>query len=206
MNWTHPAPAGYPSATRPSAVCSRSCCWQPPASTIPPAATFRPPSARTARPETARRTTPTPFSGPSMPGPATWFFPAGSTALPVRSSSIWTAWGSPRLAGRGTAEIVMAGPGPAFRIVGTHQGTADPHTVQPNVWQKQRMPTIDGLGITGDHDEACRRRSQRHAGTGRFASPRPAGSACRSACQTESQRDRDGLPPVREPRRGALPG
>ncbi|HUT90058.1 MAG TPA: right-handed parallel beta-helix repeat-containing protein [Thermoguttaceae bacterium] len=58
------------------------------------------------------------------------------------------------LSGSGTARIVMAGPGPAVRFVGTHQGTADPPTVQPNVWEHERMPTVDGLEIVGDHEEA----------------------------------------------------
>ena len=34
----------------------------------------------------------------------------------------------------GTAKIVMDGPGPALRMVGTHQGTADPPSFKPNVW------------------------------------------------------------------------
>jgi len=57
--------------------------------------------------------------------------------------------------GGGTARIVMAGAGPALRLVGTHQGTASPASVQPNVWQRQRTPMIDGLEIVGDHEEAC---------------------------------------------------
>lgn len=59
------------------------------------------------------------------------------------------------LRGWGWLRIVMDGPGPALRIIGTHQGTADPQSVQPNVWEKQRMPAIDGLEIVGNHPEAC---------------------------------------------------
>lgn len=58
------------------------------------------------------------------------------------------------LAGNGVARIVMAGPGPAIRLIGTHQGTADPSSFRPNVWERQRTPTIDGLEIVGDHPEA----------------------------------------------------
>jgi hypothetical protein len=55
----------------------------------------------------------------------------------------------------GSARLVMAGPGPAIRFVGTHRtGSAAPNTVQPNVWDKQRMPTVEGLGIEGAHAEA----------------------------------------------------
>lgn len=59
------------------------------------------------------------------------------------------------LVGDGTARVVMAGPGPAFRFVGTHGGTADPATVKDNVWSQQRTPTVTGLEIVGDHAEAC---------------------------------------------------
>lgn len=54
----------------------------------------------------------------------------------------------------GTARLVMAGPGPALRFRGTHAGTADPQTVQPNVWERQRMPVVQGLAIVGAHPEA----------------------------------------------------
>lgn len=54
----------------------------------------------------------------------------------------------------GTAKIVMAGAGPAFKFVGTHEGTASPDTMKPNIWQRQRMPLVDGLAIEGEHPEA----------------------------------------------------
>ncbi len=58
------------------------------------------------------------------------------------------------IVGDGTARIVMAGPGPALRFIGTHQGTAGPDTVKDNVWQRQRAPTVAGLEIVGAHPEA----------------------------------------------------
>jgi Periplasmic copper-binding protein (NosD)/Pectate lyase superfamily protein len=55
----------------------------------------------------------------------------------------------------GSARLVMAGPGPAIRFVGTHlTGSADPGTVGANVWDRQRMPTVEGLAIIGEHAEA----------------------------------------------------
>ncbi len=54
----------------------------------------------------------------------------------------------------GVATIVMDGPGPAIRIVGTHFKSAGPEGFEDRVWQKQRMPLIDGIGITATHDEA----------------------------------------------------
>jgi hypothetical protein len=54
----------------------------------------------------------------------------------------------------GTGTVVMAGPGPAFRILGTHQGTSDPDTVSDQVARLQRMPTVQDLVIEGAHPEA----------------------------------------------------
>ncbi len=59
------------------------------------------------------------------------------------------------LAGDGVAQIVMAGPGPALRFVGTHDGTAAPATVRPNVWKNERTPSVDAIEIVGDHPQAC---------------------------------------------------
>jgi hypothetical protein len=61
----------------------------------------------------------------------------------------WTSF-----VGDGAARIVMAGPGPAIRFVGTHEGTADPASVKENVWKSQRMPRVSGLEIIGGHPEA----------------------------------------------------
>lgn len=57
------------------------------------------------------------------------------------------------LRGDGTARIVMAGAGPAFKFVGTHTGTAAPQTVNAQVWN-ERMPSVEGLEIVGEHDKA----------------------------------------------------
>jgi hypothetical protein len=57
--------------------------------------------------------------------------------------------------GGGVARLVMAGPGPALKFLGTHlQGSADPNSFQPNVWLKQRMPVVDGVEFIGDHPDA----------------------------------------------------
>jgi hypothetical protein len=52
------------------------------------------------------------------------------------------------------ARVVMTGPGPAFRFVGSHAGTAAPATVKPGVWAKERMPGVDGVEIVGGHADA----------------------------------------------------
>ncbi|MFC1605011.1 right-handed parallel beta-helix repeat-containing protein [Planctomycetota bacterium] len=58
------------------------------------------------------------------------------------------------LSGGGVARIVMAGPGPALKFVGTHFKSADPESFAENVWQRQRMPLVDAIGIDGGHPEA----------------------------------------------------
>ncbi|MDZ4850284.1 MAG: right-handed parallel beta-helix repeat-containing protein [Pirellulaceae bacterium] len=59
------------------------------------------------------------------------------------------------LSGDGVARFIMEAAGPAFRIVGTHGGTADPKSVEDKVWDRQRAPMIDGIEILGNHPEAC---------------------------------------------------
>lgn len=58
------------------------------------------------------------------------------------------------ISGNGTARIIMAGEGPAFRFIGTHTGTANPASFDDNVWERQRMPLIDGIEIVGAHPQA----------------------------------------------------
>jgi hypothetical protein len=54
----------------------------------------------------------------------------------------------------GTAKIVMKGAGPAFRLSGNHEGTADPASMKPGIWRNQRMATIADIEIEGAHAEA----------------------------------------------------
>lgn len=54
----------------------------------------------------------------------------------------------------GTATVMMTGPGPAFRLTGNHKGTGDPGSVQPDTWNRERMPGIRNIAIEGSHPEA----------------------------------------------------
>tara|TARA_B100000029_G_scaffold294995_1_gene288324 strand:+ start:405 stop:1787 length:1383 start_codon:yes stop_codon:yes gene_type:complete len=54
----------------------------------------------------------------------------------------------------GTSRIIMDGPGPALRIVGDHQGTAQPKSYQEHTWEKERFPTVTGIEILGRHARA----------------------------------------------------
>jgi hypothetical protein len=58
------------------------------------------------------------------------------------------------LMGDGSARVVMAGSGPAFLFLGTHQGSADPAQMTEQVREKERMPVVKGLEIVGAHEEA----------------------------------------------------
>jgi hypothetical protein len=57
------------------------------------------------------------------------------------------------LSSDGTATLIMAGPGPALKIIGTHGGTAAPKSFKPETWA-QRTPVVQGLEIIGAHAEA----------------------------------------------------
>ncbi len=54
----------------------------------------------------------------------------------------------------GTAKLIMAGPGPALSLLGTHAGSADPAEFRPEEWAKERMPTVSEIEIEGRHPEA----------------------------------------------------
>jgi len=54
----------------------------------------------------------------------------------------------------GASRIVMEGSGPAIRMIGDHQGTAQPSTYQAHTWEKERFPTIQDVEVLGRHPEA----------------------------------------------------
>ena len=54
----------------------------------------------------------------------------------------------------GTAKLLMAAPGPAIELIGTHQKSAGPDTFTPQVWARERMPTLAGFEIEGGHPDA----------------------------------------------------
>lgn len=58
------------------------------------------------------------------------------------------------LSGDGVARFVMEGAGPAFHFKGTHGGTADPTSLKPEIFARQRTPMVDGIEIVGAHAQA----------------------------------------------------
>ena len=75
-------------------------------------------------------------------------FPKGSYRITKTVRIALDKVGYTSLVGDGTAKIIMAGNGPAFHFVGTHEGSAAPETLKPNVFEKQRTPLVRGLEIT----------------------------------------------------------
>ena len=58
------------------------------------------------------------------------------------------------ICGDGVATIRMDGSGPAIKIVGTHFKSADPAGFEDRVWERERMPLIDGIAITATRPDA----------------------------------------------------
>ncbi|MFM7317662.1 MAG: right-handed parallel beta-helix repeat-containing protein [bacterium] len=54
----------------------------------------------------------------------------------------------------GSTSIVMKGPGPAFRLVGSHKGTADPKSWTDKTRLQERFPNVTGIEIRGEHPDA----------------------------------------------------
>jgi len=88
-------------------------------------------------------------------GAAHLYFPPGDYLVSKTIKLVEAGAGRTALTGAGgTAKVIMAGPGPAFRIRGSHRGTASPVSVKPTVWANERLPTIQNLEIEGRHEEA----------------------------------------------------
>ncbi|MFC1716358.1 right-handed parallel beta-helix repeat-containing protein [Candidatus Poribacteria bacterium] len=82
------------------------------------------------------------------------FFPRGDYLLTKPMEIKLCDSGRMGIYGGGSAKLIMAGPGPAIRLLGTHRGTAGPNSVEEVVWQMERMPVVNGLEIVGAHPEA----------------------------------------------------
>lgn len=54
----------------------------------------------------------------------------------------------------GATSIVMKAPGPAFRLIGSHKGTADPKSWTDKTRLQERFPNVTGIEIRGEHPDA----------------------------------------------------
>ncbi|MCA9433918.1 MAG: hypothetical protein KC940_25575, partial [Candidatus Omnitrophica bacterium] len=72
-------------------------------------------------------------------GDGTLDFPKGTFLISKTITIDTTKTGFTGIQGRmGATRIVMTGEGPAFHILGNHQGTADPNSVKDHTWEKER--------------------------------------------------------------------
>ena len=81
-------------------------------------------------------------------------FPPGTYKIAKTITIDLNKTGFTSIRGDGVARVVMAGTGPAFHFVGSHRGTADPKSFKETVWNRERMPCVDGIEIVGDNAEA----------------------------------------------------
>ncbi|MEX2512047.1 MAG: right-handed parallel beta-helix repeat-containing protein [Cyclobacteriaceae bacterium] len=82
------------------------------------------------------------------------FFPKGHYKISETIEMDLDKLGYGSIRGEGTAQIIMTGSGPAFKIKGTHFQSADPQNFDPRVWSSERMPIVEGLSIEGQHEMA----------------------------------------------------
>lgn len=82
------------------------------------------------------------------------YFPAGEYRLTRTIRIDLNTADKLSLVGTGGACVMMAGPGPAFAFLGTHEGTGDPQSVRDEVWEHQRLPIITGIEIRGENPES----------------------------------------------------
>lgn len=88
-------------------------------------------------------------------GDGTLYFPPGDYLLTRTVTVELAETGRFGIQGAaGAAKILMAGAGPAFHIVGTHDKTADPAGFKSGIWSRERMPTAMNIEIEGRHRQA----------------------------------------------------
>ena len=81
------------------------------------------------------------------------FFPAGRYRITRTIGIDLTRNGPIGITGAG-GTIVTEATGPAFRVIGTHTGSALPETVDPKVWLHERMFTLENIAIEGANPAA----------------------------------------------------
>lgn len=79
------------------------------------------------------------------------YFPKGSYRLGRTLVFNLAKTGFASVTSDGTASLVMEGEGPALAFLGSHEGTAAPHTVKPQIWTGERTPMVSGIEIVGKH-------------------------------------------------------
>jgi hypothetical protein len=81
-------------------------------------------------------------------------FPAGSYRISKTILVRLDKTGYISLQGSGTAKVVMTGAGPAFHFLGTNHAKESLVKTRDQIWDRERMPSIDGLSIEGGNVDA----------------------------------------------------
>jgi hypothetical protein len=81
-------------------------------------------------------------------------FPKGTYRLSQTITIDLAKTGFAALSSDGTARFIMEAPGPAFHLIGHHDGSAAPHTFKPETWDRERSPMISGIEILASHPQA----------------------------------------------------
>lgn len=90
----------------------------------------------------------------AMEGQGSLLFPKGTYKLTKTITVDLSKTGLMGISGDGTARFLMTAAGPAFKIIGHHEGTAAPSSLKPEVWAQERTPMVSGIEIFGMHAEA----------------------------------------------------
>ncbi len=81
-------------------------------------------------------------------------FPKGTYKLTATITVDLSKTGLAGLSGDGTARFIMTAAGPAFRVIGHHEGSAAPSSLKPEIWTQERTPMLSGFEVFGSHPEA----------------------------------------------------
>ena len=87
-------------------------------------------------------------------GVSDFYFPKGKYRLTQPLVFDLAKRGASSVTGDGTASLIMEGEGPALRFVGSHEGTAAPNTVKPEIWAGERTPMVVAIEIVGKNASA----------------------------------------------------
>jgi len=81
-------------------------------------------------------------------------FPDGTYRITKTITVKLDETGYTALSASGAAKLVMAGPGPAVKFVGTNEAKENLVRSRAQVWDREARPLVNGLRIEGDHDAA----------------------------------------------------
>jgi len=81
-------------------------------------------------------------------------FPDGTYRITKTLTVKLNETGYTALSASGGAKLVMAGPGPAVKFIGTNEAKENLARSRAQVWDREAQPLVNGLRIEGDHEAA----------------------------------------------------